>query len=398
MGTMKRAVIRLFGRILSVIGLGASYDTVVNIAFECKQGSAMTVPDVSGSCENSYGEVFSYDVVGTVPLTVGIVRCSTDATLDSGSGVALLCAVLRNYDFSDGFSDIEQTEYSGEFSGKEFFIGAGKIYPLTPGCRNLSNQDYELVYSTAVNLNPYCLFGASANDEIASGDEGAGTGTTGTGTGTSWQEQILGWGGCFWKNDFLYSASSEIWERIGCAYTTGYGTSDFVGSSEIVDTSSHSCEWTYVENLPTTHPAYLLPPVLSMQFSGCGEHTYGDSAYATGTGVFYTIPLVGVMGAAACVEAEDSVNDLCGREADISAQNIFGLFGSGDGAIAKTTGCAVCPVMDSTNSSYTNLTSWTASTTNPDGATGAGACYLYVNGVGSDEAGMYESEGWCFPE
>lgn len=55
---MKRAVIRLFGRILSVVGLGASYDTMATLVFD----GHLSRRAYAATCTNSNGEVLSYRV------------------------------------------------------------------------------------------------------------------------------------------------------------------------------------------------------------------------------------------------------------------------------------------------------------------------------------------------
>ena len=55
---MKRAVIRLFGRILSVVGLGASYDTMATLVFD----GHLSRRAYAATCTNSHGEVLSYRV------------------------------------------------------------------------------------------------------------------------------------------------------------------------------------------------------------------------------------------------------------------------------------------------------------------------------------------------
>ncbi len=165
---MKRAVIRLFGRILSVVGLGASYDTMTTLVFDGPLARRV----YAETCKNSNGEVLSY----TVESTTQYYKAWQDGEL---SGPFL--------EVSETASSSGTWSYQVELSGNGFYVPARSYVILANACNPGVATGYgELWDGSALYSSSASEFESMGCEYVGLSDGGGDVGTGGTGgTGTA---------------------------------------------------------------------------------------------------------------------------------------------------------------------------------------------------------------------
>ena len=256
---MKRAFIRLFGCILSAIGLSMSYDATFTILLDDK--SAPGAAWASGStgsgggyqCINDTDEVFLYDVLSTTTWTVGW-------NAPNGSGAFRTLA--------DKLNDVSYTNATFTISGEGFIVPADSYTPLDSFCYNSPTA-----MSWIDTYGAYCdttVYGNTLHCLYTKGSE------------------------------FLYSPSTGIWQYLGCQYVSSYSADGSAGSgtgSGSGSGSSADCFYTYASGMTdSSGPHNFIVPVLGWNFSGCNNAGDYVSASADVTSSssgyhFYTVPV-----------------------------------------------------------------------------------------------------------
>ncbi len=373
---MKRAFIRLFGCILSAIGLSMSYDTTMTVilgedaapgaAWASGSGSGNTSSGGGGSsaghkCTNDTNEVFIYDVLSTMTWTVGW-------NAPNGAGAfKTLKTKLNNVDYVDNTFTI---------SGEGFDIPADSYTPLDSTC-----------YSEPSAMTWLDTYGAYCDTTVY---------------GNTLH--------CLYTKDdgFLYSPSTSIWQYLGCQFVSTYGAEGSSGAGTGSGAGGNAnCFYTYASgSLGSEGPHNFIVPILGWNFSGCSEAGYyvkdDDDLDLTSkfSGYhFYTVPVPSSDSMDGSCEPSFSSdrNSICDRHMADGHEVMFlgvaqhGLYAgsiAGKRYVGLWTACSSCPnptIYNNDDYDHTPAMS----------APGQGITGCSSTAKGSDASGKFDIVGMC---
>ncbi len=368
---MKRAFIRLFGCILSAIGLSMSYDATFTVLLDDESAPGAAWASGSGSsgtggggehkCTNNTNEVFLYDVLSTTTWTVGW-------NAPNGAGAFKKLA--------DKLYDVNYTDAAFAISGEGFDIPADSYVPLDSFCYNSPTamswiDTYGAYCDTTVYGNTlHCLYSKGSS--------------------------------------FLYSPSTRIWQYLGCQFVSSYSADGSAGSGSGSGSGadgSANCFYTYASGMTdSSGPHNFIVPVLGWNFSGCSKAGYYVGASADVTSNFsgynfYTVPVPSSDTWYANCERSFSNNRslFCDRHTQSAYGSTFiglashGLFANSSvdlNLVGASPVCSACP--DPTiynNDDYTHTPAMSAA--------GQGVTGCRSTAQGSDAIGKFDIVGVC---